>query len=191
MENEKTIEELYQETPEENSRAYWETQAKLFNINYPKNITTSKLKALVQDRLSRADDKLIKDFSSIAEKQFQDLRALVRVEIKNLNPAKSSWTGEFFTVGNDAVPPITRFVPYNAVDNIWHLERIFIPFLESKEYSEVVHDYDAKKQINFKRVKKGKEFHIRELPPLTPEELEDLKKLQALQNTGITENHNN
>lgn len=191
MENEKTIEELYQETPEENSRAYWETQAKLFNINYPKNITTSKLKALVQDRLSRADDKLIKDFSSIAEKQFQDLRALVRVEIKNLNPAKSSWAGEFFTVGNDAVPPITRFVPYNAVDNIWHLERIFIPFLESKEYSEVVHDYDAKKQINFKRVKKGKEFHIRELPPLTPEELEDLKKLQALQNTGITENHNN
>lgn len=106
------------------------------------------------------------------------LTSLVRIRITLLNPYKRDVTGEFFTVGNDYILPLTRYIPFNATDHIWHVERIFIPMLKSKKYL----DFTPQGKDNNICTEGDKmykpEFSIDILPPLTEEELDRLKDKQ-------------
>lgn len=184
-----TDEELqHQETLEENTRKYFLEQASILGLNVPKNIPTEKLKETVGRALRSNKERTAKDrkLSEIAAEQFEDMRALERVRIHNLNPAKQGWTGEIFTVGNDVIPTITRFIPYNTETGIWHIERIFIPFLRSRKFQVMATKTGSDKKGYGVDVTKNRlmpEFSLEILPPLTEEELEEIAERQNVTGT--------
>lgn len=104
--------------------------------------------------------------------------ALVRVRITCMNPAKSEWEGEIVTAGNSLIGSVKKFVPFNADDG-WHIPRILLQQLRERQCQIFQTVTDARGN----KIRKGKlikEFAIEELPPLTPEELAELARRQAM-----------
>ena len=103
---------------------------------------------------------------------------LVRVRITCMNPTKKEWEGEIFTVSNNAVGTVKRYVPYNVEDG-WHVEQILLNQLRERQCQIFVTDKDSRGN----KIRKGKlirEFAIEVLDPLTEEELRDLAQRQAM-----------
>lgn len=103
---------------------------------------------------------------------------LVRINVTCMNPAKKEWAGEIFTVGNNAVGTIKKFVPFNTEDG-WHVPRMILQVMQARQCQI----FYTEKQKNGIKVRKGKlikEFGIEILPPLTEEELEELARRQAM-----------
>lgn len=108
----------------------------------------------------------------------KDAAKLVRCRITCMNPAKTEYEGEIFTVSNSIVGTFRKYVPYNA-DEGWHIPKIIFDHLQEKQ-CQVFHTV---KDDRGRKVRKGKlirEFAIEVLPPLTKEELEDLAQRQAM-----------
>ena len=108
----------------------------------------------------------------------RDALALVRVRITCMNPAKAEWEGEIVTAGNSLIGSVKKFVPFNADDG-WHIPNILLQQLRECQCQifQTVTDSRGNK------VRKGKlikEFAIEVLPPLTPEELAELARRQAM-----------
>lgn len=103
---------------------------------------------------------------------------LVRVRITCMNPTKKEWEGEIFTVSNNAVGTVKRYVPYN-VEEGWHVEQILLNQLRERQCQIFVTEKDSRGN----KIRKGKlirEFAIEVLDPLTEEELADLAQRQAM-----------
>ena len=103
---------------------------------------------------------------------------LVRVRITCMNPTKKEWEGEIFTVSNNAVGTVKRYVPYNAEDG-WHVEQILLNQLRERQCQIFVTEKDSRGN----KIRKGKlirEFAIEVLDPLTEEELRELAQRQAM-----------
>lgn len=171
------------ETEEQNTRAYYKQQADNLGLNYPQNISTEKLKQIVGNKMKQIRSEKPKE-NNVAANQFKDMRALVRIQVNVLNPAKQNWTGEIFTVGNDVIPHMTRFIPYNAVNGIWHVERMFVEMLKSRKYQRMVEHSGSRNDpskygVDYHRNQLVPEYSIIELPPLTEQELQDLGANQA------------
>ena len=177
------IQQIEVETEEQNTRAYYKQQADNLGLNYPNNISTEKLKQIVGNKMKQIRSEKPKG-NNVAANQFKDMRALVRIQINVLNPAKQNWTGEIFTVGNDVIPHMTRFIPYNAVNGIWHVERMFVEMLKSRKYQRMVEHSGSRNDpskygVDYHRNQLVPEYSIIELPPLTEQELQDLGANQA------------
>ena len=103
---------------------------------------------------------------------------LVRVRITCMNPNKKEWEGEIFTVSNNAVGTVKRYVPYNAEDG-WHIEQILLNQLRERQCQIFTTDKDSRGN----KIRKGKlirEFAIEVLDPLTEEERHELAQRQAM-----------
>lgn len=103
---------------------------------------------------------------------------LVRVRITCMNPFKKEWEGEIFTVSNNAVGTVKRYVPYNVEDG-WHVEHILLEQLKERKCQIFVSEKDSRGN----KVRKGKlirEFAIEVLDPLTDKELAELAQRQAM-----------
>jgi hypothetical protein len=89
---------------------------------------------------------------------------------------KQSWDGEIFSVGNDVIGEVKRYVPFN-IDSGWHIEKIIYDMLKSKECTVFVN----KRNKNGDRIQEAKQikaYGITVLPPLSKEELEELAASQ-------------
>lgn len=171
---------------EDKPRSYYINKAKELRIVFPQNITTEKLKTLISAKLHQlqATKSLENPLGAL---QYQDMTALVRCRITMLNPAKKNWDGEIITVGNDNIPHISCYVPFNAVDGIWHLPRIIFEVLKSKKYQHLVehtgNGRDPRKYgVDIAKTKLLPEYLLEELEPLTEAELQELA-MQQLANT--------
>lgn len=103
---------------------------------------------------------------------------LVRVRITCMNPTKKEWEGEIFTVSNNAVGTVKRYVPYNVEDG-WHVEQILLNQLRERHCQIFVSEKDSRGN----KIRKGKlirEFAIEVLDPLTEEERHELAQRQAM-----------
>lgn len=103
---------------------------------------------------------------------------LVRVRITCMNPTKKEWEGEIFTVSNNAVGTVKRYVPYNVEDG-WHVEQILLNQLRERQCQIFVTEKDSRGN-KIRRGKLIREFAIEVLEPLTEEELRDLAQRQAM-----------
>ncbi len=116
----------------------------------------------------------------------RDYMMLIRCRITNMDPKKADLPGEIFTIANEYLGTIRKYVPYGEVtDNGYHLPRII--------YDEL----NARKFLNIRTSKKGgqihveqnwaKEFALEVLEPLTEQELARLAATQAAAG-GIKDN---
>lgn len=103
---------------------------------------------------------------------------LVRIRVTCMNPAKKEWHGEIFTTGNSAVGTLRKFVPFNN-DEGWHVPQMILNMIQERQCQVFVN----KKTQNGVTVREGKlikEFAVEIMPDLTPAELRELARRQAM-----------
>lgn len=188
------LDDYIPELTEENTREYWKNRAGLLGITYPNNIKLEDLKSLVQAKLAEqvplpvdANATYKGKLHPAIVKMQDEATKLVRFKITVLDPNRASWTGMLATVGN-ANLVIKRAIYF--IDEPWHAEKIVVDYLKGMKYVHrpVAKDRMGKGVLNsHDNPKMLPVFHIEELPPLTQEELNELAKYQAANNTGQSE----
>lgn len=102
---------------------------------------------------------------------------LVRINIACLNPAKAALPGEIFTVHNDIVGTLKKFVPYNEAGDAYHVPFMLLKFLKRKKYLQIKEPPKGSRESA--TTKMVPEFAITILDPLTPTELRELARAQG------------
>jgi hypothetical protein len=104
---------------------------------------------------------------------------LVRCRVTCMNPAKKAWEGEIISVGSAKNGTFKKFIPFDGRE--YHIPNVIYEELKNREYS-VFSTVRNERGQEIKKARLVKEFAIDVLPPLTPKELEKLRKEQALAN---------
>ena len=155
-------------------------QADTLGIKYSPNIGVETLKNKISAVIEApVEEKTETQKVDARQALWNDAMRLVRLEIHNVNPAKSSLKGEFFTVANKIIGKVTKFVPYGDAGKSYHVPNCIYQLLEEKKYLAFRDDSSAP---NGKKTELIPEFNNKVLPPLTQEELEELKKAQLAGN---------
>ena len=105
---------------------------------------------------------------------------LVRVRITNLDPKKKNLHGEVFTVANEFLGTVRKYIPYGEVsDDGYHVPYCIYRELESRRFLDI-RTFKERANGNKIRVEQrwAKEFAIEVLPHLTPTELKQLAVAQ-------------
>ena len=155
-------------------------QADTLGIKYSPNIGVETLKNKISAVIEApVEEKTETQKVDARQALWNDAMRLVRLEIHNVNPAKSSLKGEFYTVANKIIGKVTKFVPYGDAGKSYHVPNCIYQLLEEKKYLAFRDDSSAP---NGKKTELIPEFNNKVLTPLTQEELEELKKAQLAGN---------
>lgn len=167
-------------------------RADLLGIQYHPSIGLEKLKeklaAAMADKPQEpakavvSADPAKESEAQMLQRMREEQLVLIRIRVACMNPMKSEWQGELFTVGNSLVGTITKFVPFNAEDG-WHVPKILLDMMMERQ-CQIFVTGKTKNGISTKVSKLIKEFAIEILPPLTQEELRDLAQRQAMAQTA-------
>ena len=183
-------------------------RADLMQIKYHPNIGVKKLKGMIDARLSGEnlepeevetyDENIVEEADIVTApgkaavpsakqakamqiaQRVKEAKALVRIRLTSMNPAKTDWSGEIFTVQNRHVT-LRKFVPFNA-ENGWHVPAMMLNFLQNKK-CQVFHTVTNRAGHKVRQGKLVPEFAIEILPPLTQKELDQIATRQAAQAT--------
>lgn len=104
----------------------------------------------------------------------KDALKLVRCIITCNNKNKTSYTGEIFTARNGVIEEVKKFIPFGVPT---HVPTILLNMIKEKQYQM----FRKEKLPNGNTVTRPylvPEYNIQELPPLTSEELEAIKRKQ-------------
>lgn len=164
-------------------------RADLLGVTYHPNIKADKLREKVNAALAGEAAKEDADTPVPAEETIGQKRSrmkkealkLIRIRLTCMNPAKTEWSGEVFTVGNSLLGSVKRYVPFNAQDNGWHVEAILLQMLQDRKCQV----FQTKRDDKGNSSRTGRlipEFAIEILPPLTDKERTELARKQALAN---------
>lgn len=174
-------------------------------ITYSNNITVEKLKEKIQEKRdainnaststastdSAAESTKVNPLASpnaeeLPEKPLtlrQYLQAeqmkLVRCRITCMDPKKADLTGEIFTVANEYLGTVRKFVPFGEItDNGYHIPYCIYQMMLGREFLQI---RTVKKSGGRQETKTAyvREFSIDVLPDLTKEELTRLANMQA------------
>ena len=109
----------------------------------------------------------------------QEATKLVRIRISCMDTKKQDLPGEFFTVANEHIGTVRKYVPFGEqTDGGYHVPYCIYEMLKAREFLHIqTVTHPVTKAITTK-TRYIKEFAIEILPDLTPEELEDLKARQ-------------
>lgn len=164
------------------------TRAELLGVKFHPSISVDKLRekvnaALVTDAPATVEPVVTTAApeETLVQRRFRKKReanTLVRIRVTCMNPAKKDWAGEIFTSGNSLVGSFTKFVPFNA-DEGWHVPNIIVEQIKERQCQIFVPVKDARGNTT-RKGKMIKEFAIEVMPDLTPEELAELARRQAL-----------
>lgn len=104
--------------------------------------------------------------------------ALVRCHIANLDPAKNNWPGEYITVQNNFTGAYTKYIPFGEAAQEYHLPKMIYDELVSRKFQQkrITKNAAGHENVTTRLVP---EYSVTILPPLTEDELEDLKTAQA------------
>lgn len=107
-----------------------------------------------------------------------DAMKLVRLRIVNLDPKDAPLKGQIYTVANEYIGTVTRYIPFGeATDNGTHVENCLYKLLKAQKFLQVrtVKGADGKETIEQNWVRK---FSLEVLPQLTDKELAELRAAQ-------------
>lgn len=102
---------------------------------------------------------------------------LVRCRITCMDPAKREWKGEIISVGSAKLGTFKKFIPFDGRE--YHIPQIIYDVLKERKYS-TFYTVRNHRGVEIRKSRLAPAFAIEVLPPLTPAEIKDLKKQQAL-----------
>lgn len=160
-------------------------RADLMGISYHPSIGVEKLREKINAALTPKKDGEPTEAAEGEESEsakrtrlHREASELVRIRVSCMNPFKKEWEGEIITTGNSVVGTYKKFVPFN-IEEGWHVPRIIYEQLISRECQIFVTVRDSRGNTS-RKGKLIKEFAVELLPTLTPEELAELARRQAM-----------
>ncbi len=106
--------------------------------------------------------------------------ALIRVRITNLDPKKADLHGEIFTVANEYLGTVRKFIPYgDATENGYHIPKCIYDQLVDRKFLLIRTVKDKRTGTTRPETRWVTEFSLDVMEPLTQEELERLAISQA------------
>jgi len=170
-------------------------RADLMGITYHPSIGVAKLKEKIEAALAGETleedapaattvEPTKKELTPAERSQLlrEDAMRLVRVIVNCMNPAKSLWEGEVFSVSNRYIGDVKKFVPFNNEAG-WHIPYCIYQQLIDKQCQVFYTVVDKRTGMKTRKGKLIKEFNVVVLPDLTQEELEELARQQATNNS--------
>ena len=118
--------------------------------------------------------KAVESKADITNRVKKEATKLIRVRIKNLNPYKQDLHGEIFTVANEVIGKVSKYVPYDDAGDSYHIPNCIYKMLLSKKYLQVKTITDPVTKTRRVTQSWVPEFSIEILPQLTTEQLEEL-----------------
>lgn len=120
------------------------------------------------------ETKAVESKADITNRVKKEATKLIRVRIKNLNPYKQDLHGEIFTVANEVIGKVSKYVPYDDAGDSYHIPNCIYKMLLSKKYLQVKTITDPVSKTRRVTQSWVPEFSIEVLPQLTTEQLEEL-----------------
>lgn len=118
---------------------------------------------------------------SLRQQILEENLRLVRLRIVNLDPKKKDLPGEFFTVANEYLGTVTKFIPYGEVtDGGYHVPYCLYKMLRDKKFLSIRTKNDRSNSNQIKVEQRwAAEFSLEIMDPLTPDELQKLATAQT------------
>lgn len=116
---------------------------------------------------------------TLQQMMHDEYQKLIRVRITNMDPRKANLPGEIFTVANEYLGTVRKFIPYGeASEDGYHIPYALYLNLKEREFLNVRTVKDRKTGVPVVTSSMAKEFAIEVLEPLTEEELKQLATAQ-------------
>lgn len=138
---------------------------------------TEALEGKTSEPEEKEDTSKTESPEQIRQRLYKDNMRLVRCRIVNLNPQKRDLHGEIYTVANDILGKVSKYVPWDEAGESYHLPYCIYKNLIKRKFL----------QIKTRKTREGRdiieqqwvpEFNIEILPPLTKDELSELAAQQ-------------
>lgn len=177
-------------------------RAKVMGIPFSNNISLETLRKRVADKMEGKDEApevnaltgdpeiaqamaakpLNQKANAVALRKLMYAKQMrqVRVRITNMDPKKKDLPGEIWTVANEYLGTVRKFVPYGEqTDDGFHLPYCLYRLLDSKRFLHIRDVKDRTTGIVRQDKVWAKEFSLDVLPTLTQDELDRLAAAQA------------
>ena len=177
-------------------------RAKVMGIPFSNNISLETLRKRVADKMEEKDEApevnaltgdpeiaqamvakpLNQQANAIALRKLVYAKQMrqVRVRITNMDPKKKDLPGEIWTVANEYLGTVRKFVPYGEqTDDGYHIPYCLYRLLDSKRFLHIRDVKDRTTGIVRQDKVWAKEFSLDVLPTLTQAELDRLAAAQA------------
>lgn len=168
------------------------SRAKLMGITFSNNIGLDALKEKIEKKMAGEADDAVSDETVIAPNPLepevrpmslrdiiaQDAMKLVRLRITNLDPKKKDLPGEVFTLANEYLGTVRKYIPYGEVtEDGYHVPNCIYERLKARMFQNI---RSVKERNGHIRVETNwvREFSLEVLPPLTEKELKQLATAQ-------------
>ena len=177
-------------------------RARMMGITFSNNISVETLKAKIQEKMDGKSDDTPKvdeldddnpptlqdpeapapiSKETLRQKVKREGMKLVRCRIMNLDPKKKDLPGEIFTVANEYIGTVRKFIPFGEVtENGYHVPQCIFDMMKGRKFLNI-RTYKDRRNNNQIRVEQNwaPEFALEVLPPLTKEEIAKLAAAQA------------
>ena len=169
---------------EKTERDLLKEKADLLGIGYAGNISTEKLRELVNKANEPLEDKKEDKASNTNNEPVDDLVKIrlaltnkVRVLITCNDPLMKEYdTTPYYSFSNSAITLPSITIPLGVE---WHIPNAYVGMLQAMECKLPVKSKDEKgRPITIRRT--IKKYNVNVLPPLTAKELEELKQAQIM-----------
>ena len=177
-------------------------RAKVMGIPFSNNISLETLRKRVADKMEGKDEApevnaltgdpeiaqamvaepLNQKANAVALRKLMHAKQMrqVRVRITNMDPKKKDLPGEIWTVANEYLGTVRKFVPYGEqTDDGFHIPYCLYRLLDSKRFLHIRDVKDRTTGIVRQDKVWAKEFSLDVLPTLTQGELDRLAAAQA------------
>lgn len=157
-------------------------RADLMGISYSKNIGVDTLRQRIEqvqngetvEEPATKSGTDVKTKSAIRNELIKENMKLIRVRIVQMNPAKANLPGEIFTVANQYIGTVRKFIPYDEKGESYHIPYALYKNLRDRTFVRTTTVRDRTTGRNVIRHQTVREFSIEVLPQLTKEELAKL-----------------
>lgn len=157
-------------------------RADLLGIKYKANTPTETLKELIYGKEEAETEEVSEPVAETREQRIKRIRdhatKLIRVNVTCMNPAKRELQGEIFTVSNSLLATVRKMVLFNTKDG-YHVPQIILDVMREKQF-QTFYTVKGKGGVDIAKSKLVREYAIEVLPPLTPQELKELARVQAM-----------
>lgn len=173
-------------------------RAALMGIKHSNNITVETLRKKIEDKMEGKDEQLEEapveassnPLAGLTTEQVEELtedkpvgptptlaqylgmqaKKLIRIRISSMDPKKQDLKGEIFTVANEHIGTIKKYVPFGEqTDNGYHVEQCILDFLRTRTFLHIqTRTVNGQIETKYRYVN---EFAIEVLEPLTRAEL--------------------
>jgi hypothetical protein len=113
----------------------------------------------------------------LRRKNRKNVGALVRCRVQCMNPAKRDWPGEIISVGSAKLGTFKKYVPFNNEE--YHIPKIIYDMMVEKKCSAFFNGTDNRGHKT-RKARQISEYAIEVLTPLTPQEIKELARKQAM-----------